>query len=230
MNGRKMGFSVIKDVIKHALPYLPLLIFSVLIALFLVVFHVVQSFALFAEEYFVLVRSSQTVSAWFFSSYVHYDWEHLFANIGVWIICSALICVMAGFRKMLENPLPKHYFIWVLALLLLLFPFILSLVNITLTLFNKTMGFSGISFALCGVLIYLIISFLSSCETKKQKRMIGFLSLLLTLLIFASSLIPSPTNMMTTNHLGHSVGFIFGLIVAGFCEWKLQRREGRIRR
>jgi len=204
--------------------YILLLLSLGLVALFLYFFQILLFSGIFPIEYFALIRSEQTFSAWFFSSYVHYDGNHLSGNLGLWVFGSLSLCFITYLRDIKGKEFPKYYFILVFSILLLVFPFILSFVSIVFTHYDSMLGFSGIAFGLWGVLIYSVFSLRMFCKGKWGVFFVGVLSFILLILPFVFS-VYYQSSSMATNHLGHIVGFVLGFIVACICESSLKKRE-----
>ena len=220
---KKLSFNNIKEEVK--LHPKPLILFLVL-ALFVPFLIFFQLFAqLFPFEYFALVRSTPTLSAWFFSSYVHVDWNHLLGNIGYWIPGSILLCGTAYFLEKKGKAFPKYYFILVLSALLLVFPFILSAVNMGFTQHEGMLGFSGIVFALWGVWFYTLFSLHSFCKSRRGSVFVRVCSIVFAISFFIYTVMTSSSDVMTINHLGHLVGLVFGFFAAWFFDWLLHRTE-----
>ncbi|MBS7633643.1 rhomboid family intramembrane serine protease [Candidatus Bathyarchaeota archaeon] len=125
------------------------------------------------DAYFVLNKNNVSVLSMFLSNYTHTDFWHLAANVSVYLIVIYLIF------KFETN---KSSFYKTIAFLLLILPFIVSVITVIYVPALNSQGFSGIVAGSFGYFMYVTYRHIK--DTWKLNADISFISLLLFINVF----------------------------------------------
>lgn len=132
----------------------------------------------------------------FISNYIHFNWFHLFSNIGIFLLA---IFVIACFEVKQERFRKMNYLIFLL----------LPLLYVLFSFFHRTgsQGFSNIAFAFVGYACYLVYP-----KRKDDSGLVWFGKTIIILSLVILAIILSLGE--NTNFLSHIFSFALGIIFA----------------
>jgi len=219
----KRIFQLIKD------KWTKLVIFIVTLPLFIVLLQFILLYVIIPQnippDYVLFNFENPTISGMFFSNYIHSisDSGHLQGNYFSTLLCMGIIGVMIYIvMPAFEIRMSRKYIFWVFFCILFISPFIISATSLLFSKafenINWSVGFSGITFALLGfglfLVLWLIYEIYLRDENSKNLRKVEFS---LVFINFCVCLVPLWILLSEiggkTNVFAHMIGYSFGLMV-----------------
>ncbi len=190
--------------------------FFVLIPLVLLIIYLLPQEL--RDNYFILHTANPTIHTMLLSKYAHSDFSHFSVNL-----LAYLIWLLSIFSLLFIFPIEseKKTFYISSFLFFILLPFILSGLTILYYPSTSSQGFSGITSAFLGYLVYLIYIFSNELKGRHPDYVVKTMRIFMFVAGLVICWLISGIGDPQSNVISHIGGYVFGIAVPYLSMWVL---------